>query len=155
MMSAESHPLCWCDIQLYMGQLQLDVFRAKASQLRAVDWSGTTFTVQKSGVPGKIVGHACSGALHDCPVVGLAGLFLLPRKHGAPHDAPLRTYQRSPLDLYATSRIATSPRPSNLQLAYMGQNLVLRRRMAVLAASVPLAPWHFSEVVLTAVASAS
>ena len=84
MTSGEPHTFWWCDIQLYMGQLQLDVFEAKASQLRATDWSGMTFTVQKSGVPGEIVGHTCSGALHACPVVGLAKLCLLLRKHGSP-----------------------------------------------------------------------
>ena len=52
-----------------------------------------TFTVQKSGVPGEIVVHARSGALHTCPVVGLAELCLLLRKHGAPHDVPLGTYR--------------------------------------------------------------
>ena len=52
MTSGEPHSFWWCDIQLYMGQLQLDVFEAKSSQLRAADWSGMTFTVQKSGVPG-------------------------------------------------------------------------------------------------------
>ena len=93
MTSGEPHPFQWCDIQLYMGQLQLDVFEAKASQLRAADWSGMTFTVQKSGVPEEIVGHAGSGALHACPVVGIAELCLLLRKHGASHDAPLGTYQ--------------------------------------------------------------
>ena len=72
MTSDEPHPFQWCDIQLYMGQLQLDVFEAKFSQLRAEDCSGMKFTVQKSGVPGEIVGHAHSGALHACPVVGLA-----------------------------------------------------------------------------------
>ena len=74
MTSGEPHPLRWCDIQIYMGQLQLDVFEAKAYQLRAADWSGMTFTVQKSGVPGEIVGHARSGALHVYfmhPLVGL------------------------------------------------------------------------------------
>ena len=79
-----------------MEQLQLDVFEAKASQLRAVDWSGMTFTVQNSGVPGEIVGHARSDALHACPVVGLAELWLLLRKHGAPHDAPLGKYREIP-----------------------------------------------------------
>ena len=74
MTSGEPHPSRWCDIQLYMEQLQLGVFGAKASQLRAADWSGMTFTVQKSGVPGEIVGNARSGALHACPVVGLAEL---------------------------------------------------------------------------------
>ena len=61
----------------------------------------------------------------------------------------------SPLALCATSRVATSPRPSNMQLAYMEQNLVLGRMISVLAASVPLALWHFPAAVLTAVASAS
>ena len=56
-----------------------------------------TFTVQNSGVPGEIVGHARSGALHVCPVVGLVELCLLLRKHGSPHDAPLGTYQEIPL----------------------------------------------------------
>ena len=156
MTSGEPHPFRWCDIQLYTGHLQLDVFRAKASQLRAADWSGMTFTVQKSGVPSEIVGHARSGALHACLVMGLAELCLLLRKHGAP---PMMCHWghtvRSPLALYATSRVATTPRPSNLQLAYMGQNLVLGRMMSVLAASVPLTPWPFSVAVLTAVASAS
>ena len=74
MTSGEPHPFRWCDIQLYMGQLQLDVFGAKASQFRAADWSGMTFTVKKSGVPGEIMGHSRSGALHAFPVVGLAEL---------------------------------------------------------------------------------
>ena len=79
-----------------MGQLHLDVFKAKASQLRAADWPGMTFTVQKSGVPGEIVFHARSGALHACPAVGLAELCLLLRKHGAPHDSPLGAYREIP-----------------------------------------------------------
>ena len=155
MTSGEPHLFLWCDIQLYIRQLQLDVFGAKASQLRAADWSSMTITVQKSRVPGEIVGHARSGALHPCPVVGLAELFLLLRKNGAPHDEHWGHNVISPLSLYATSRVETSPRPSNLQLAYMGQNLVLGRMMSVLAAYVPLAPWHFSVAVLTAVTSAS
>ena len=79
-----------------MGQLQLDVFETNTPQLRAADWSGMTFAVQNSGVPGKIVGHARGGALHACPVVGLAELCLLLQNHGASHDAPLRTYQEIP-----------------------------------------------------------
>ena len=55
MTSGEPHPFRWCDIQRYMGQLQLDAFEAKASKLRAADWSGMNFTVQKSGVPEEIV----------------------------------------------------------------------------------------------------
>ena len=37
MTSGDPHPFRWCYIQLYMGQLQLDVFGVKASQLRAED----------------------------------------------------------------------------------------------------------------------
>ena len=72
------------------------MFGAKAFQLPASDWFGMTFTVQKSGVSGKIVGHALSGALHAFPVVGLAELCLFLCKHGAPHDAPLGTYREIP-----------------------------------------------------------
>ena len=96
MTSGDPHPFRWCDIQLYMGQLQLDVFEAKASQLRVADWSGMTFIVQKSGVPGEIVGHTRSSALHACPVLGLAELCLFLRKHGAPHDTPLGIYRDIP-----------------------------------------------------------
>ena len=53
-------------------------------------------TVQKCGVPGEILGHAHRGALHACPVVGLAELCLFLRKHGSPHDAPLWTYREIP-----------------------------------------------------------
>ena len=68
------------------------MFGAKSSQLRAADWSGMAFTVQKIRVPGEIVVHARSGALHVCLVVDLADLCLLLRNHGYPHDAPLGTY---------------------------------------------------------------
>ena len=37
MTSGDPHPFRWCYIQLYKGQLQLDVFGVKASQLRAAD----------------------------------------------------------------------------------------------------------------------
>ena len=88
-----------------MGQVQLVVFGAKAPQLRAVDWSGMTFTVQNSGIPDEIVGHACNGALHACPVVGLEELCLLILKNGAPHDVPFGTYHeiRSGLLCYIKS----------------------------------------------------
>ena len=42
------------------------------------------------------MGHARSSALYACPVVGLAELCLLLRKHGAPHDAPLGKYRDIP-----------------------------------------------------------
>ena len=96
MTSGEPHPFRWCNIQLYMGQLQLDLFEAKASQLRAADWSGMIFTVQKSGVPREIVRHARSGALHAFPVVGLSDIFLLLSKHSSPRDVPLGTYLEIP-----------------------------------------------------------
>ena len=47
--------------------------------------------------------------------------------------------ERSPLDFCATSRVATSPRTSNLPLTYMGQNLALGRMLSVLAASGAMA----------------
>ena len=40
--------------------------------------------------------YAPSGALHACPVVGIAELCLLLRKNGSPHDAQLGTYQEIP-----------------------------------------------------------
>ena len=64
--------------------------------MRATEWSVVIFTVKKSGVPGEIVGHACSGALHAFPVVVLEELCLLLRKHGALHNAPLGTYREIP-----------------------------------------------------------
>ena len=155
MTSSDPHPSRWCDIQLYMGQLQLDVFGAKASQLRAADLSGMTFTVQKSGVPGEIVGHARSGSLYACPVVGLAELCLLLRKHGAPHDAPLGTYREIPSGPLCYIKSSDISKALKYAARIHGHNVVLGRMMSVLAASVPLAPWHFSAAVLTAVASAS
>ena len=97
MTSGDPHPFWWCDIHIYMGQLQLDVFEAKASQLRAADWSVMTLIVQKSRIPGEILGHARSGALHAYPVVGLVELCLLLRKNGAPHDAPFGYIPINPL----------------------------------------------------------
>ena len=115
MTSGEPHPFRWCDIQLYMGQLQLDVFEARASQLRTAYWSCMTFTVQKSGATGEIVGQARSGALHACPVVGIAELCLLLRKHGAPHDVLLGTYREiysGPLCYIKSSDITKALKPA-------------------------------------------
>ena len=101
------------------------------------------------------MGHVRSGALHAFSVVGLAEICLLLSKHGAPHDAPLGTYKEIPSGPICYINSSNITRPSNMQLAYIGQNLVLGRMMSVLAASFPLEPWHFSAEVLTAVASAS
>ena len=155
MTSGATHPFWWCNIQIYMEHLQLDVLEAKASQLCAADWSGMTFTLQKSGYQAKLWDmRAAAPSMHALSWVWRSSTYCY-----ASMELPMMRLwghtEKSPLALCATSRVATSPRPSNMQLAYMGQNLALDRMMSVLASSVPLAPWHFSVAVLTAVASAS
>ena len=114
-----------------------------------------TFTVQKSRVPGEIVGHARSGALHACPVVVLVELCLFLRKHGAPHNAPLGTYREIPSSplCYIKSNDISNYLKSVARVH--GAEFGIGPDDVSSSASVPLAPWHFSATVLPAVASAS
>jgi len=91
-----AHPFRWCDVTLRIGDRILDTVHCTASSLRANDFATLTFTTQKSGVRGEIVGHGASGALHACPCRALAELILLLRQHDAPYDAPLASYREQP-----------------------------------------------------------
>ena len=155
MTPGEPHPFRWCGIQLYMGQLQLDVFGANPPSCARQTGQLLRSPCTRAGSQAKLW-----DTLKAAPSMLVRSWVWRSSAYCyASMELPMMCHWghtvRYPMTLYATSRVATSTRPSNLQLAYMVQNLVLVRMMSVLAASVPLAPWHFSAAVLTEVASTS
>ena len=88
-----SHPFRWCDTQLHSGLQRLDVIHAPDATLRAASFTALTFTTQKSGVSGEVIGHGRSGASHACPVRAVAERIIALRQAGAPSNAPLATYR--------------------------------------------------------------
>ena len=84
------------DVQLHCGARKLDLAHELEAMIRSADFCGLTFTAQKSGVKGEVVGHSCSGALGACPVRALAELTLILRAMGTTDDTPLASYREMP-----------------------------------------------------------
>ena len=91
-----SHPFLMRDVQLHVGAQKLVLAHESDAMIRAADFCGLTFTTQKSGVKGEVVGHSRSGALGACPVRALAEMTLSLRNIGAPDNTPLASYREMP-----------------------------------------------------------
>ena len=91
-----SHPFLMRDVQLHVGSQKLVLAHESDAMIRAADFCGLTFTTQKSGVKGEVVGHSRSGALGACPVRALAEMTLSLRNIGAPDNTPLASYREMP-----------------------------------------------------------
>ena len=64
-------------------------------------FASLTFTTQKNGIEGEVIGLACSGDPYVCPVKSIVRRVLYLRNHGAPPTTPLAC-------LFGTSRRVTS-----------------------------------------------
>ncbi|MGH7974648.1 MAG: hypothetical protein ACREBR_03915 [bacterium] len=80
------------DIQLWAGGERLEVLRAPIALLQRADFATLTFTTQKNGVRGEVVGHGTSGALHACPTKAIVCRVMHLRRHGARPEQPLSSY---------------------------------------------------------------
>ena len=56
------------DVQLFIGQHRLNLLLATDAQFLQTRFASLTFTDQKNGVRGEIIGHAQSGEPFLCPV---------------------------------------------------------------------------------------
>ena len=92
----ENAPFRLCDVQLWAGQCQLNVMTDTPARLRTATFVGLTFTTQKNGITGEVIGHGRSGALYACPVSSVVELVCLLRAWGAPPTTPLASFRAAP-----------------------------------------------------------
>jgi hypothetical protein len=76
-------------VQLFIGNNRLDPLTCDLADLNRVTFVTLTFTTQKNGVRGEIIGHARSSHLYACPVISVVNRVRYLRREGAPSDTPL------------------------------------------------------------------
>lgn len=88
----DSDPFLLADVQFWIGHQRLNTMTATHSQLLQATFVSLTFTTQKNGVRGEVIGLACSGELFLCPVKALARRVFHLRQHNAAPTTPLCAY---------------------------------------------------------------
>ena len=86
---SDSTPFRIADTQLFLGPRRLDLQTATEAQLLSATFATLTFTDQKNGVRGEVVGLGTSGNPLLCPVRAIARRILHLRSAQAPGTAAL------------------------------------------------------------------
>ena len=107
---SDTTPFCLQDIQLFVGDRCLNLTTASDAQILAACFGALTFTDQKNGVRGEVVGLACSGDPYLCPVHAIGRRIIHLRRHGAPPNTPLAR-------VYVTPTLISSVTPSLITTA--------------------------------------
>ena len=84
-----NNPFRLADVQLFIGHTRLHLANAPTSQLQQARFASLTFTNQKNGVRGEVIGLACSGDPFLCPVKAIVRRVIYLRSHNATPDTPL------------------------------------------------------------------
>jgi hypothetical protein len=82
-------PFRLTDTQLFIRDTRLPLLTAPALELCLARFASLTFTSQKNGVRGKVIGLACSGNPYLCPVQAIICHVLYLHSHMAPPTTPL------------------------------------------------------------------
>ena len=85
----ESTPFRLADVQLFQGPVRLDLSTASDTALLAATFASLTFTTQKNGVRGEVIGLAHSGNPQFSPTICIARRVIHLRQHNAPPETPL------------------------------------------------------------------
>ena len=112
---SDTTPFRLCDVRLSVGSQYLDIFTATPEQLNTATFASLTFTDQKNGVRGEVIGMSTSGDPHFCPVKALVRRIIHLRSHNAAPTMPLGMYfdrnkwrPVSPTAITATLRAAVT-----------------------------------------------
>ncbi len=89
-------PFHLADMQLFIGDTRLPLLTAPASELCLARFASLTFTSQKNGVRGKVIGLTCSGNPSLCPFQAIIRCVLYLRSHTAPPTTPLARVFNTP-----------------------------------------------------------
>ena len=86
---SDSTPFRFEDVQLFIGNTRLDIFHAPAAQLHLATFASLTFTDQKNGVRGEVIGLGQSKEPFLCPVKAIVRRVLYLRDNNATSQTPL------------------------------------------------------------------
>ena len=86
---SDSSPFLFEDVQLFIGDHRLDTTHAPIATLRTATFATLTFTTQKNGVRGEVIGLGRSGCQTLCPVSSLIRRIVHLRLHNAPPTSPI------------------------------------------------------------------
>eukprot|EP00804_Cyclotella_cryptica_P015306 CCRYP_005414-RA/>CCRYP_005414-RA protein AED:0.57 eAED:0.10 QI:0/0/0/1/0/0/2/0/539 len=102
----ESTPFRFSDVQLFIGQQRLNLLHDPPALILQARFASLTFTDQKNGVRGEVIGLGCSGDPYLCPVKAIIRRVLYLRLHSAPPDVPLARLFNS--NSHITASVITS-----------------------------------------------
>jgi hypothetical protein len=82
--ASDSHPFRLADVKLWVNNTPLDIFLAPPHTLLASTFVSLTFSTQKNGTRGEIIGHGRSPNPQACPVRSVARRIIYLRTLNAP-----------------------------------------------------------------------
>ncbi len=115
----DNTPFCLKDVQLFIGPRCLNLQISSAAELTQALFGSLTFTDQKNGVRGKVIGQASTGNCFVCPVKALVRCILYLRSHDLPPTTPLSRVFNTPSQV--TPSVLTATLRDCVQ--YLGPNL--------------------------------
>jgi hypothetical protein len=130
------------NVQLFIGDTRLPLMTAPEPELRLARFASLTFTTQKNGVRGKVIGLACSGDPYLCPVQAIIRRVLYLRSHLAPPTTPLARVFHTPDKVtasYLTARIREAVRSCGPDLGFLPAEVSARCLRAAGATALLLA----------------
>ena len=86
---SDTKPFHLQDVQISVGSQRLNLQTATDAQLQSATFVSLTFTEQKNGVRGEVIGLGRSGNPNLCPVCALVRRVLHLRQHNAAPNTPL------------------------------------------------------------------
>lgn len=115
----DNTPFCLKDVQLFIGPRCLNLQTSSAAELAQARFGSLTFTDQKNGVRGEVIGQASTGDSFVCPVKSLVRRILYLRSHNAPPTTPLSRVFNTP------ARVTPSVLTATLRdcVQYLGPDL--------------------------------
>ena len=104
------------DIQMWIGACRLTILTCPIAVIECATFATLTFTNQKNGTRGEVIGHDLSGHLYACPVCARR-LVHLCRAQVSPCLTPLNSYHLHHSWQYVTAQHITDTLPaSRLQI---------------------------------------
>ncbi len=138
----DGNPFHFEDAQLFIGDTRLPLMTAPESELRHARFALLTFTTQKNGVRGEVIGLACLGDPYLCRVQAIIRRVLYLRAHSAPPTTPLARIYNTPdkvTALYLTARIREAVTVHGPDLGFLPADVLARCLRAAGATALLLA----------------
>jgi hypothetical protein len=115
-----NNPFHLADVQLFIGNTRIDLVTAPMEQVQQARFASLTFTNQKNGVLGEVIGLAHSGDPYLCPVLSIIRRVLYLRQHSAPSNMPIARVFGTTISTVTAAAITTCIRDS---VTYLGPRL--------------------------------